>query len=233
MARLREPLITDVLLEMIQTLYKDDHLIAVVKPANLLCVPGLCADDNLFDRVRREHPNARVVHRLDMATSGIVLFPLNHASQKNLGQQFERRQIHKRYAALVRGEVSPQHGEISLPLLCDWPNRPKQKVDWQQGKSAHTIFRVVERTPTATLLHLLPVTGRSHQLRVHCLEIGHPILGDALYNPDTNEERLMLHAEWIEFLHPITGETLSLYCPAPFSFADLKASTSADSSAAI
>jgi len=218
---------------VLQVLYTDEHLVAVAKPANLLCVPGLCSDENLFDQVRTLYPNARIVHRLDMATSGIVLFPLSHASQKNLGHQFERRQIHKRYAALVKHEVQSNSGEISLPMICDWPNRPKQKVDWHIGKPAHTIFRVVERRPFASLLHLIPITGRSHQLRVHCLALGHPILGDALYDPDTQEERLMLHAELLELNHPITGKKLSIYCPAPFSFADLKSASNLVSSAAI
>lgn len=201
---------------MFEILYQDTDLVAVNKPENLLCVPGLCADDNLFDRVRRPFPNARVVHRLDMATSGVVLFALNHTSQKHLGRQFERRQIHKQYAALVQGEVTAQWGEVVLPLLCDWPNRPKQKVEWRNGKNAHTCFQVVARFPHHSHLRLYPVTGRSHQLRVHCLHLGHPIIGDTLYNNASTADRLMLHAERIVFQHPQTGGKIELYSPAPF-----------------
>lgn len=205
-----------------QILYEDEHLVAVAKPENVLCVPGLHEPENLYDHVRAEFPNARVVHRLDMATSGIVLFALNHASQKALGLQFEKRLIHKRYTAIVDGVVGAACGEIVLPLLCDWPNRPRQKVDWRDGKAAHTLFRVIDRADHATLLQLSPVTGRSHQLRVHCLQIGHPVLGDTLYNPASRAPRMMLHAEMIEFLHPLTSSRINLYCPAPFNLVQLQ-----------
>lgn len=203
-------------LKMFEILHQDEDLLVVNKPADLLCVPGLCAADNLFDRVRGLCANARVVHRLDMATSGIVLFALNHAAQSALGRQFERRQVAKRYSALVQGQIQAQCGEIALPLLCDWPNRPKQKVDWLQGKHAHTLYTLVDHRGDHSQLLLYPVTGRSHQLRVHCQQLGHPILGDALYGDPASAPRLMLHADHIHFLHPRTQARLQIYCPAPF-----------------
>lgn len=201
---------------MLDILYEDEHLVAVAKPENLLCVPGLSEPENLFDRLRRIYPNARVVHRLDMATSGVVLFALNHASQKSLGQQFEKRAIHKRYSAVVTGQLTATNGEIVMPLLCDWPNRPRQKVDWLQGKAAHTLFQVKRHFHNRTLIDLVPLTGRSHQLRVHCQQLGHPIVGDALYQGDPHADRLMLHAEFIDFHHPQSGQRVQIYCPAPF-----------------
>lgn len=201
---------------MLDILYEDEHLVAVAKPENLLCVPGLSEPENLFDQLRARYPNARVVHRLDMATSGVVLFALNHACQKSLGQQFEKRAIHKRYAAVVSGHLAAVAGEIVMPLLCDWPNRPRQKVDWAQGKAAHTMFRVKRYLLNHTLVELVPLTGRSHQLRVHCQQLGHPIVGDELYHGDPDATRLMLHAELIDFHHPHLGRRVQIHCPAPF-----------------
>lgn len=201
---------------MMDILYEDAHLIAVAKPENLLCVPGLSEPENLFDQLRVRYPNARVVHRLDMATSGVVLFALNHTCQKSLGQQFEKRTIYKRYAAILNGHLNAATGEIVLPLLCDWPNRPRQKVDWIHGKTAHTIFQVKRYLNDCTLVELIPLTGRSHQLRVHCQQLGHPIVGDSLYQDEVNENRLMLHAEFIDFHHPHFDKRMQIYCPAPF-----------------
>ncbi len=201
---------------MLDILYEDEHLVAIAKPENLLCVPGLSDPANLFDQVRNVYPNARVVHRLDMATSGVVLFALNHACQKSLGQQFERRTIYKRYSALVSGHLRSAAGEIVMPLLCDWPNRPRQKVDWLQGKSAHTLFRTKRYLGNCTLVELQPLTGRSHQLRVHCQQLGHPIVGDTLYHHTPEGSRLMLHAEFIDFHHPQLDRRVEIYCPTPF-----------------
>jgi tRNA pseudouridine32 synthase/23S rRNA pseudouridine746 synthase len=201
---------------MLDILYEDRHLVAVAKPENLLCVPGLSEPDNLFDRLRVHYPNARVVHRLDMATSGVMLFALDHATQKSLGQQFERRTVHKCYSAMVSGRVAAASGEIVMPLICDWPNRPRQKVDWLQGKAAHTSFKVMDHAADQTLLELTPLTGRSHQLRVHCQQLGHPIVGDELYQTDPTGDRLMLHADWIEFDHPHSQQRLRIHCPSPF-----------------
>lgn len=197
-------------------LYQDTDLLVINKPSNLLCVPGLSSPDNLFDIARAEFPNIRTVHRLDMATSGVIIYALNHSAQRHIGKQFEARQVKKQYAAIVHGNIHPGCGEVALPLICDWPNRPRQKVDWERGKKAHTYFEVLKAVKNATHLRLFPITGRSHQLRVHCQSMGHPILGDQLYAPRSAAQRLMLHAEYIEFTHPQTQQIMALQCPAPF-----------------
>jgi len=216
-ARLSHPTITVV--------YQDDDIIAVNKPAGLLCVPGLSHPDNLFDRVKRQYPNARVVHRLDMATSGLVIFALHHSAQKHLGQQFETRKIFKKYIALVSGATLEHDGTVEAPLICDWPNRPKQMVDWIKGKSAKTRFHVTSSNPSEhfSRVELFPLTGRTHQLRVHMMHIGHPILGDNFYYPqdcllhkNLNISRLHLHAEEMQLAQPITAEPIRIECPAPF-----------------
>lgn len=188
--------------------YVDDDILAVNKPPGLLSVPGLVSPDNLYDQVRAHYPNARVVHRLDMATSGLILFALNHTSQTHLSKQFEHKHISKTYLAVVEGNVPRDNGQICVPMLCDWPNRPKQKVDWLEGKFAQTYFKVAQRKEKTTKLILTPVTGRSHQLRVHCAHMGHPIVGDELYGKKST--RLMLQAAKIDFTHPGNLENLEL-----------------------
>lgn len=204
-------------------LYQDDDLLIIHKPAGLLTVPGKGPDkqDCLINRVLVSYPNARVGHRLDQGTSGIVMFPLNYITLRNLTRQFEARGIHKLYVAVVAGLVELDEGEIQLPLICDWPNRPLQKVCFESGKAAHTRYTVIERDTEAhtTRVLLEPVSGRTHQLRVHMLELGHPILGDQLYAPPAVKAlapRLFLHAKHIHLDHPITGESLSIDCPAGF-----------------
>lgn len=197
-------------------LYHDDDILALSKPPGMLSVPGLSQPQNLLDAARAQFPNIRTVHRLDMATSGVILYALNHAAQRHLSRQFESRQVKKQYAAVVHGRVDAAHGEIALPLICDWPNRPRQKIDWHSGKHAHTRFEVQQVHTHTTYLHLFPVTGRSHQLRVHCLSIGHPIIGDELYAPASASQRLMLHAECIEFTHPLSGQAQIIRSCAPF-----------------
>lgn len=206
---------------MIDVIYQDDHLIAVNKPSGVLSVPGLVCEDNLLDRVLKQFPNSRTVHRLDMSTSGLLLFAQSYPAQKALNNLFAKGQIKKRYKAVVAGLVAADAGEIHLPLIADWPNRPRQKIDWQKGKSSHTFFKTLKRCPTShtSLVDLFPITGRSHQLRVHCLGIGHPILGDQLYNREQSHlqaPRLMLHAEQISLLHPMTAEPLTIQCPDEF-----------------
>jgi tRNA pseudouridine32 synthase/23S rRNA pseudouridine746 synthase len=197
-------------------LYHDADLLIIDKPADLLCVPGLSHADNLLDLARQRFANIRTVHRLDMATSGIIIYALNHFAQKSLGHQFEARRVKKQYLAIVHGQVTASTGEISLPLICDWPNRPRQKVDWGAGKAAHTYYEAAHLGHEFTRLRLFPTTGRSHQLRVHCQSIGHPIVGDELYAHAVESARLMLHAERIEFTHPRTLKPMDIYCPAPF-----------------
>lgn len=204
-------------------IWQDADLLVVNKPSGLLTVPGKGPDkqDCLINRLLVDYPNSRVVHRLDQPTSGLVLIPQNHHAHKTLGKQFELRQISKRYVAVVGGLVADDAGEIELPLICDWPNRPRQMIDFEQGKHALTQYRVIERNTASnqTRVELTPVTGRSHQLRVHMQALGHPILGDTLYAPKDFRDaapRLLLHAEWIRFTHPVSGEVISLECPSEF-----------------
>ncbi|WP_194757076.1 RluA family pseudouridine synthase [Aliidiomarina indica] len=202
-------------------LWRDDDLLVLNKPAGLLSVPGKAPEhkDSLILRVQRALPSARVVHRLDMATSGIIVMALHKEAQGKLGQQFERRQITKHYRARVFGQLTTDAGDVQLPLRCDWPNRPKQMVCFEQGKSALTRYQVIARDQDSTDVQLFPVTGRSHQLRVHMQQLGHPILGDRLYGSSESTaaaKRLLLHAEFIAFRHPMTEQALEFYSPVPF-----------------
>ncbi len=202
--------------------HADDALVAVDKPAGLLSVPGRGADkaDCAVSRVQAQFPDAQTVHRLDMATSGLLLFARGAAMQRALSVLFENRDVVKHYEAVVDGIVEQDEGEIDLPLLADWPQRPRQKVDQLQGKPSLTRYRVLHRDPATrtTRLALQPLTGRTHQLRVHMLAIGHPIVGDALYAPAEmpTASRLMLHAMRLELRHPLTSQTLVLTSKAPF-----------------
>ncbi|OGS90507.1 MAG: RNA pseudouridine synthase [Gallionellales bacterium GWA2_60_18] len=197
----------------------DDALLVADKPAGLLAVPGRGADkqDCLSARLLETFPDALVVHRLDMATSGLMLFARGMAMQRHLSQMFRERAVEKRYIAIVSGKVEAAEGEIGLPLGADWPNRPKQKVDTASGKPSLTRYRLLgydDATDTSRL-ELEPVTGRTHQLRVHLAAIGHPILGDALYG-GRPAARLMLHACMLRFIHPHSGTALSLHSETPF-----------------
>jgi len=202
-------------------LFVDDSLLVVNKPAGMLSVPGRGADlqDCMAARVQAEVPDALVVHRLDMATSGLLVFARGKAAQRRLSHAFAQREVEKRYVAVVAGRVLADAGEIDLPLITDWPNRPRQKVDLSVGKPSVTRYRVIRRADGDTRLELEPVTGRSHQLRVHLLALGHPILGDALYAPAdvvASADRLMLHARSLAFAHPVHGEMLSFDSEVPF-----------------
>ncbi len=203
--------------------FADDALLVLDKPAGLLCVPGRGEDkqDCLSARVQAVYPDALVVHRLDMATSGLVVMARNAEAQRNLGDAFAARQVHKRYEALVQGHLAPPQedwGQIDLPLIVDWPNRPRSKVDWEIGKPSTTRWQVLDTVPNATRVALEPVTGRSHQLRVHLLALGHPILGDTLYQGDAAAHfpRLMLHACHLTLPHPVHGTLLEFHSPTPF-----------------
>lgn len=203
----------------IRVLHADEVLVAVDKPAGLLSVPGRGDDkqDCLWARVRADWPDALVVHRLDQATSGVMLFARGAAVQRALSAAFEQRRVAKRYEAVVAGVVADDIGTIDLPLAADWPNRPRQQVDHARGKASLTHWRVLAREAGTTRLALEPVTGRSHQLRVHCAAIGHPIVGDALYGSMVaGAPRLLLHAAAITIAHPQGGTSLSIECPTPF-----------------
>lgn len=200
-------------------LYADEHLIAVSKPAGLLSVPGRdsAMQDCLITRVQRHYPHALVVHRLDEDTSGIMLLALHPEVQRQLSQAFADRRVDKHYTALVRGLVAPETGEIDTPIGRDWHMRPLRRIDTVRGQTAHTRFRVITRDAAAghTQLQLQPLTGRTHQLRVHLMHIGHPILGDRLYGA-SDATRLMLHACTLRFAHPATQQVVCLDSAPPF-----------------
>ena len=200
-----------------ELIFLDDSLLVVYKPAGLLSVPGRGADkqDCLSVRVNKEFPDALVVHRLDMATSGLIIFARGIEMQRCLSQMFRERKIEKRYEAVVAGQLDPLIGEVNLPIIADWPNRPLQKVDLEQGKPSFTRYSLLRTVADMSYVDLEPVTGRSHQLRVHMAAIGHPILGDALYG-GREGERLLLHAKLLSFIHPLSGEPVKLMCDVPF-----------------
>jgi len=202
-------------------LFVDDSLVVVDKPAGMLSVPGRGAElqDCMASRVQALLPDALVVHRLDMATSGLLVFARGKPAQRRLSHAFAQREVVKRYEAVVDGQLAQDAGEIALPLITDWPNRPLQKVDFETGKPSLTHYRVMARQAHDTHVELTPLTGRSHQLRVHLMAIGHPILGDALYapaGPRDRAPRLLLHAQALAFAHPVSGEPLSFESPMPF-----------------
>lgn len=204
--------------------FEDAHLLVVNKPSGLLSVPGRGPDkqDCLWTRLQVVHPKAMVVHRLDQATSGLMLFALSPQVQRQLSMAFEARQVHKKYHAWVEGvlPISDAWQAIDLPILLDWPNRPVHIID-PAGKPSLTHWRCLEHHPEwpASLVELQPLTGRTHQLRVHMNAIGHPIWGDRLYAPaavQARSERLMLHASELGLAHPVTQENMAWSCPADF-----------------
>lgn len=198
----------------------DHEILLVNKPAGLLSVPGRGPDkaDCLIARLRGAFPTVLLVHRLDLDTSGIMVFALTAHAQRHLGKQFEERRVKKTYVARLHGRLAPKTGTVDLPLIVDWPNRPRQKVDHEQGRPAQTDWRVIRASDTETRVRLSPLTGRSHQLRVHMLSLGHPILGDPLYASGAAADypRLMLHAESLRLKHPETGVMQGWTVPAPF-----------------
>lgn len=203
----------------LQILYEDAAILVLDKPAGLLSVPGKLANrqDCLITRLQATRWNALVVHRLDCDTSGVIIFARTKQAQGFLGQEFEQRRAQKTYVARLQGAVADEHGHIDLPLASDWAYRPRQKVD-PAGKPAQTGWQVIARAPEETRVRLTPHTGRSHQLRVHMLALGHPILGDQIYAPATTltHPRLMLHAETLSLHHPTTGARLTFSAPVPF-----------------
>ena len=219
-----------------EAIYTDDSLLVLNKPAGLLSVPGRGADkqDCLSARVQQTYPEALIVHRLDMATSGLLVMARSIAIQRTLNKLFEIRAVHKRYVAVIQGCMNPlvnaQTGPlqtaddwhlIDLPIAVDWPRRPLRVIDTAIGKPSQTRWRAVLFDPSTntTRLELEPVTGRSHQLRVHLQAVGHPILGDTLYagtEVATKSARLLLHAARLSFAHPLTDEALHFESSSPF-----------------
>lgn len=211
----------------VQALYEDADILVLHKPAGLLCVPGRGPDkqDCLSARAQQRWPGALIVHRLDQATSGLVLMARHIKAQRTLGQAFAERQVHKRYVAVVQGQMQPPGegtwAEIDLPIAADWERRPLRVIDPVLGKPSLTRWRAEAHDPMAgtTRVLLEPVTGRTHQLRVHLAALGHAILGDALYADATTlarSPRLLLHASKLALAHPTTGEPLQFHFPAEF-----------------
>ncbi|AOF85305.1 RNA pseudouridylate synthase family protein [Hydrogenophaga sp. RAC07] len=222
------PRAREVVVSHVSLVHEDPHVLVFNKPDGLLAVPGRGPDkqDCLSTRAQARWPDALVVHRLDMATSGLVVMARGIDAQRTLSLAFEERRVHKRYTAVVAGELvntQPDNGwnTIDLPLMADWPNRPMQKVDHEHGKPSTTRWRIApgHTASGTTRLELEPVTGRTHQLRVHLQALGYPMVGDALYAaPDAvaMASRLLLHAHWLSLPHPVHGQTLEFHSPCPF-----------------
>ena len=206
--------------EQAQVIHADHEVLVVSKPSGLLSVPGRGEDrtDCLIARLRGAFPTVLLVHRLDLDTSGVMVFGLTPHAQRNLSRQFEDRKTKKVYVARLAGRLEPKSGTVDLPLIVDWPNRPRQKVDHDQGRPAQTDWRVIRADDTETRVRLMPLAARSHQLRAHMAELVQPILGDPLYASGAAADfpRLMLHAESLRFKHPETGVSHSYSAPAPF-----------------
>ena len=205
----------------IEIIHKDEDLLIVNKPSGLLSVPGRLEEhkDSLETRLRDIYPDTLLVHRLDVPTSGVMVFALTKAAQRHIGMQFEKRQTRKTYVARVWGHVAEDSGHIDLPLIVDWPNKPRQKVCHETGKSSQTDWVVLEREAEATRVRLHPTTGRTHQLRVHMMAIGHSILGDRFYADDEAlmaADRLQLHAEELMLRHPVGGAEMTFRSEVPF-----------------
>jgi len=207
-------------------IYQDEDVVVLNKQSGLLTVSGRLPahKDCLQSRVNKVLPTATVVHRLDMATSGIVIMALHKPAHVAISRMFQQRETKKSYIARVYGHMKDDNGSVDQPLICDWPNRPRQMVDHERGKQSLTHYNVLSRdvdenAVASTLVELTPITGRSHQLRVHMLFLGHPILGDRLYSHEaavTASSRLLLHAQMLELAHPMNETTLTFNVPCPF-----------------
>lgn len=209
----------------LDVLYRDDHILVLNKQSGLLSVPGNRPEyyDSAMTRVQQKYGFTEPAHRLDMATSGVLLFALSKVAEKELKRQFREREPQKHYVAVVWGRLGQSVGEkgtMNFPLVCDWENRPRQKICYERGKKAVTHYEVLAHYPNnTTRVKLTPVTGRSHQLRVHCLALGHPIVGDKFYaNPlaKSLSSRLCLHAQSLTITHPISGEKMTFSCDSEF-----------------
>lgn len=196
-------------------LFKDKYLIVINKPSGLLSVPGRGEDkqDCLISRIQAKYSDALIVHRLDMSTSGLMVIARGKELERSLSILFQNRKVNKKYIAVVDGKVKPDLGEINFPLITDWPNRPKQKIDFTSGKPSQTQYSAhsYNEENNTSRIELTPHTGRTHQLRIHMQAIKHAILGDELYANENAVEkapRLLLHASFLSFEHPVTGEFL-------------------------
>lgn len=206
---------------LLSVIYVDDDILVLDKPSGLLSVAGkdIALADCLAARASDAYPGARIVHRLDMDTSGVMVLGRSKRAISGLGIQFEKRQTKKTYVARVFGEIAEDFGRVDLPLAVDWENKPRQRVDFEHGRAAQTDWTVLSREQGVTRVKLVPRTGRTHQLRVHMLAIGHPILGDQFYATGealAGASRLQLHAEELSFAHPADGKMRDFLVPAPF-----------------
>ena len=203
-------------------LFEDDDLVVINKPAGLLSVPGRLPEhhDSAYLRVVAKYPHAKITHRLDMATSGILMFAKHRDAEVAVSKMFQARAVEKQYIAIVQGRLHDQ-GCVDVPLITDWENRPRQMVHYELGKPAQTLYQALsyDRATDTTRVQLTPITGRSHQLRVHMLHIGHPITGDKIYHPDPKQSplgRLALHATQLKFQHPLQQHPLFIECLPSF-----------------
>ena len=201
-----------------EALFVDDQIIVINKPAGLLSVPGLYNKDCAVSRLEKEYGELFIIHRLDQDTSGIMVYARNKQALTFIQQQFEKQKTRKVYECLVIGKLRGTNGCVNLPICVDWPNRPLQKISHTDGRYALTRWKRLEQNDTQTRVELYPQTGRSHQLRIHMLNLGHAIVGDPFYAPESAKEnnRLMLHARELDFNHPATNERMEFKLAAPF-----------------
>lgn len=208
--------------DVLKIVYEDDDLVVIEKPAGLLSVPGRLPEhqDSAYLRVVAQYPQAKITHRLDMATSGILMFAKHRDAEVAVSKMFQARTVQKNYIALVQGKLEG-NGKIDVPLITDWENRPRQIVHFELGKSAQTLYEALDydAVQDITRVRLTPITGRSHQLRVHLQYIGHPITGDQFYHPDYTQsplKRMALHASYLSFTQPLSGVAVEIYAHVPF-----------------
>lgn len=202
--------------------YEDDDLVVIEKPAGLLSVPGRLPEhqDSAYLRVLTRYPHAKITHRLDMATSGILMFAKHRDAEVAVSKMFQARTVDKHYIALVQGQLDAE-GSVEVPLITDWENRPRQIVHFELGKPAKTLYQALsyDTETDITRVLLTPITGRSHQLRVHMQYIGHPITGDKLYHPEPTRsplKRMALHASFLAFKQPLSGKAVAIHGSVPF-----------------
>lgn len=202
--------------------YEDDDLVVIEKPAGLLSVPGRLPEhqDSAYLRVLAQFPQAKITHRLDMATSGILMFAKHRDAEVAVSKMFQARTVNKHYIALVQGKLADE-GRVDVPLITDWENRPRQIVHFELGKPAQTLYRKLDYSVESDITRVLltPITGRSHQLRVHMQYIGHPITGDKLYHPEPTQsplKRMALHASFLAFTQPLSGKAIAIHGTVPF-----------------
>jgi tRNA pseudouridine32 synthase / 23S rRNA pseudouridine746 synthase len=205
----------------INIVHEEADFVIVDKPSGLLSVPGKdpALADSLQRRAEAHWPTAGMIHRLDKDTSGVMVLALNKRAHAKIAMQFEKRTAQKSYVARVWGQLEGEQGLVDLPIAVDWENKPRQRIDFDRGREARTEWKVLAREPTATRVKLHPLTGRTHQLRLHMMTLGHPVLGDQFYatgDAFAAADRLQLHAEELSFLHPTTGEPVNFVIPAPF-----------------